>query len=106
MFFTTGSADFICPARTFVKPSYNKCNTAIYASLAGADHAEPTRGKYARQGGRMGPYQARFFQCHLNQDPAACDDVYGNGPNALKNAYKYAEFNIKGSPVLSPRSDP
>ena len=39
---------------------------------------------------RWAPYVGNFFRCHLQNDKAACDLVYGAGRNSLCHRYAYA----------------
>jgi hypothetical protein len=98
-FFSTGSADHTCP-EAFSKPYFATSPArSIMAVIKGADHMEPTTADIAHGsiGGRLGPYVARFFECHLKGDQTACDDTYGSGPDSLcHGGPALTECTIKG----------
>jgi len=55
----------------------------VFAVAKGAGHMEPI------QGGRMNPYDAHFFGCHVAELKSSCDVIYGNGNNSICKAQAY-----------------
>jgi len=52
----------------------------VFAIAQGAGHMEPI------QGGRLNPFDAHFFGCHVAQKQTSCDKIYGDADDSLCKA--------------------
>lgn len=52
----------------------------VFAIAKGAGHMEPI------QGGRLNPFDAYFFGCHVADLKASCDKIYGSGDDSICKA--------------------
>jgi len=79
VFSTTGSNDTTAPPAG-TKLAWNEQSHAhprVFANLLGALHNESITS------GRLNPFVAAFFQCHLTQLQGACSMIYGNSSDSL-----------------------
>jgi len=79
VFSTTGSADSTAPplGTKIAWEEQKRAHPKVFANLAGAMHNESVTN------GRLNPYVAAFFLCHLTDLHPACDSIYGNGSKSL-----------------------
>lgn len=52
----------------------------VFAIAQGAGHMEPI------QGGRLNPFDAHFFGCHVADSQTSCDKIYGDGDDSICKA--------------------
>ena len=87
---TTGTADAdVSPAST--KRSWEEQSNAhprVFANLKGAVHNE------SAVHGRLNPFIAAFFSCHVAQLSGQCDRVYGNGSADLCQAHPMQDCEV------------
>lgn len=97
--FTTGSEDH----RQAVKGQFDACagRPKVLAQVTGASHMEPMNP------GRLNPFDAHFFGCHLASLKTSCDKVYGDGAGSMCKAQKMTVCDIvTDGPAPSPSPGP
>jgi len=68
-----------------------QANPRMFAVAQGARHLEPL------QGGRLNPFMAHFFGCHVAELQSSCDLIYGNSEDSLCRAQPMSACEVVGT---------